>query len=115
LQGYSVANWQIAQGGRAGRGGQGQPGAAAQNGGSLRVVTTRLSAGYLRKNGIPYSDKTSVTEYYDIVNEPDGEQWMIVKTIVEDPQYLTRSFITSTNLKKQRDATGWNPTPCTAR
>jgi hypothetical protein len=115
LQGYSEANWQVALGGRAGRGGQGQPGAAAQRGGFLRVVTTHLSGGYLRKNGIPYSDKTTVTEYYDVVNEPDGEQWMIVKTTVEDPTYLTRSFITSTNLKKQPDAKGWNPSPCTAR
>jgi hypothetical protein len=114
LQGYSVANWQIALGGRFGRGGQGQPGAAAQNGGSLHVVTDHLSGGYLRKNGIPYSDKTTVTEYYDLVKEPDGEQWLIVKTIVEDPTYLTRSFITSTNLKKQADATGWNPSPCSA-
>jgi hypothetical protein len=114
LQGYSVADWQPALGGRFGRGGQGQPGAAAQNGGSLHVITDHLSGGYLRKNGIPYSDKTRVEEYYDLVREPDGEQWLIVKTIVVDPTYLTRSFITSTNLKKQSDGSAWNPTPCSA-
>ena len=115
LQGYSAAEWQQALGGRFGRGGQGQPGAAGQRGGSLKVVTTNLSPGYLRKNGVPYSEKTTVTEYFDLVNEPDGEQWLIVKTIVDDPQYLTRTLITSTNLKKQRDASGWNPTPCVTR
>jgi hypothetical protein len=115
LQGYSAAEWQQALGGRGGRGGQGQPGATAQRGGSLKVVTTNLAPGYLRKNGVPYSDQTTVTEYYDIVNEPDGEQWMIVKTTVEDPRYLAQPFVTSTNLKKQGDASGWNPTPCTVK
>jgi hypothetical protein len=115
LQGYSAAEWQMALGGRGGRGGQGQPGAAAQRGGSLKVVTTNLIPGYLQKNGVPYSEQATVTEYYDIVHEADGEQWLIVKSIVEDPKYLARPFITSPNLKKQPDASGWNPTPCTVR
>jgi hypothetical protein len=115
LQGYSAAEWQMALGGRGGRGGQGQPGAAAQRGGSLKVVTTNLTPGYLQKNGVPYSEQTTMTEYYDIVRESDGEQWLIVKSVVEDPKYLARPFITSPNLKKQPDAAGWNPTPCTAR
>jgi hypothetical protein len=115
LQGYSGAEWQLALGGRAGRGGQGQPGALAQRGGSLKIVTTNMTPGYLQKNGVPYSDQTTMTEYIDAVNELDGEQWMIVKTIIEDPQYLARPYITSPNLKKQRDASGWNPTPCSAK
>jgi hypothetical protein len=115
VQGYSIASWQMAQGGRAGRGGQGQPGAAGQRGGSLKVVTTNLTPGYLRRNGVPYSDKTTVTEYYDLLHESDGEQWLIVKTIVEDPQYLTEPFITSTNLKKEADGSKWKPTACEVR
>jgi hypothetical protein len=115
LQGYSAAEWQMALGGRGGRGGQGQPGALAQRGGSLKVVTTNLTPGYLQKNGVPYSEQTTVTEWYDMVHESDGEQWLIVKTIVEDPKYLQRQYTTSPNLKKQADATGWNPTPCTVR
>jgi hypothetical protein len=112
-QGYSVASWerQISRS----RGGQGQPGAGDSRGGSLKVVTTNLRPGYLRTNGAPYSDKTTVTEYYDLVRESNGDQWVIVKTIVEDPTYLFQPFITSTNLKKQADASGWNPTPCSAR
>ena len=115
LQGYSIASWQLALGGRAGRGGQGQPGGAAQRGGSLKVATTNLTSGYLRRNGVPYSDKTTVTEYYDLLRESDGEQWLIVKTIVEDPQYLTEPFITSTNLKKEADGSKWKPEPCEVR
>jgi hypothetical protein len=112
LQGYSIATWIPALGGRAGRGGEGQPGARAQRGGSMKVVTTNLKPGYLRINGAPYSDKTTVSEYYDIVREPSGEQWLIVKTIVEDPTYLFQPFITSTNLKKQADGSGWSPSKC---
>src|SRR5579872_3399119 len=37
---------------------------------SLEVVTTQLRAGYLRKNGVPYSDKTVLKEYYDRFDEP---------------------------------------------
>jgi len=111
LQGYSAAEWQMAVG-NAGRAAQkgGPP-----RGGSLKVVTTNLTPGYLQKNGVPYSEQTTVTEYYDIVNEADGEQWLIDKIFVEDPKYLTRTHVSSPNLKKQRDASGWNPTPCTAR
>lgn len=115
LQGYSVAEWVPALGGRAGRGGQGQPGAAAQRGGSLRVTTTNLIPGYLRKNGAPYSASAVVTEYYDLTHEIDGSTWMVIKTIVTDPTYLYRPFVTSTNLRKQPDDSKWNPTACEAQ
>jgi hypothetical protein len=115
LQGYSAAEWVPALGGRGGRGGQGQPGAVAQRGGSLKIVTTNLSPGYLQKNGVPYSDQATVTEWLDIVNESDGEQWLIDKVVVEDPQYLARPYITSPNFKRQRDASGWNPTACSVQ
>lgn len=82
---------------------------------SLEVVTTNLRAGYLRKNGVPYSARTTVREYYDLFTERNGDIWFTVTTIVEDPEYLTEPFVTSTNFKKQADAAGWNPRPCTAR
>jgi hypothetical protein len=100
-QGFSVAQWERS----AGRG----------PGGSLKVVTTRMRPGYFQKNGVPYSANASMTEYFDVVSEPNGDQWLVVKSIVEDPQYLTRSFIRSTHFRKQADASGWNPRPCTAR
>jgi hypothetical protein len=82
---------------------------------SLEVVTTNLRPGYLRKNGVPYSARTTVREFYDLSTERNGDVWVTVTTIVEDPEYLTEPFVTSTNFKKQADATGWNPRPCTAR
>jgi hypothetical protein len=104
-QGSSVASWEIIGGGRGG----------PVRGGSMKVVTTKLKAGYLRKNGVPYSANTVLTEYYDRTNEPNGDTWLVVTTIVDDPMYLNQPFITSTHFKKQADASGWNPTPCTAR
>ena len=53
--------------------------------------------------------------YFDLLREADGSQWLIVKTIVTDPTYLNEPFITSSNLRKQADNKGWNPTPCTSK
>jgi hypothetical protein len=79
------------------------------------VVTTKMKAGYLRKNGVPYSDKAVLTEYFDRTAEPNGDSWLVVTTIVEDPMYLTQPFITSTHFRKENDQSKWNPTPCSAR
>ena len=103
-QGVSVAQWEIVAGAR-----------APQPGGGLKVTTTKFKPGYLRKNGVPYSANAVLTEYYDRVNEPNGDSWLIVKTIVENPAYLNVPFITSTHFRKQPDNAGWNPTPCAAR
>ena len=82
---------------------------------SLEVTTTLLRPGYLRKNGVPYSARTTLKEYYDVRTERNGDTWFVVTTIVEDPEYLTTPFVTTTDFKKQPDATGWNPTTCSAR
>jgi hypothetical protein len=106
-QGTSVANWQMA-GGRGGRG------AGPARGGSLRVVTTGMRAGYLQKNGVPYSENAVVTEYFNRTDEPNGDQWLVVTTVVEDPQYLNSRFARSSHFKKVAD-TPWNPTACEAK
>jgi len=87
--------------------------ASIQRGGSLKVVTTNMREGHLRKNGIPYSSDAVVTEYFDRVGpEPNGDVFLIVRTVVEDPKYLQLPFITSTNFKLEPDGSKWNPTPC---
>ena len=88
---------------------------AAQNG-WLKIVTTNLKSGYLRKNGLPYSEKATVTEYFQPTPETYGVRYMIVTTIIEDPEYLTGALITSSNYKKLPDTnTGWDPQPCSVR
>jgi hypothetical protein len=102
LQGDSAAQWQPVGGGR------GQP----PTSGALKVVTTKLRAGYLRKNGVPYSENVVLTEYYDVVQQRNGDQLLVVTSVVEDPQYLARPYFVSSQFRKQADASGWEPTPC---
>src|SRR5688572_29600231 len=95
LQGHSVAEWEIVGAGRGGQAGGGRGGGQAApqapRGGSLKVTTTMMSAGWLRKNGVPYSENAILTEYFDRFPSPTGEEWFVVTTIVSDPKYLNRS------------------------
>jgi hypothetical protein len=102
-QGWSAAEWV-----NAGRRGDVRVG-------TLKVVTTNLRPGYLRKNGAPYSDKTRVTEYFDLNTAPNGDRWLTVTTKVEDPVYFTRPLLTSSDFKHLATADGWSPSPCSAR
>ena len=107
LQGHSIAEWERA-GGRGGRGG------AAAQGGSLKVVTTHMRGGWLRKNGVPYSANAVLTEHFDRFAAPSGEDWLVVTSIVSDPTYLTADFITSTHFKKEPNNAKFAPVPCRA-
>jgi hypothetical protein len=117
LQGYSSARWEgelstlVTQN----LGGQAQASQVTGQGRSLEVVTTNLRPGYLRKNGVPFSANTTVNEYYDYQKAPNGTEWFTVTTIVTDPTYLRVPWVTSTDFRKQADAAGWDPTPCSVR
>jgi hypothetical protein len=100
-QGDSVARWE--SNGR-GRGA----------GGSLRVVTTNLLAGYLRKNGVPYSENIGLTEYFDVAPLPSGGQVLVATVVVDDPMYLDRQFVVASQFKKEPDGSKWDPTPCSS-
>jgi hypothetical protein len=113
LQGYSAAEWDISR--PTNMGFLPPPAAAGKLPGSLKVVTTSLKPGYLRKNGIPYGANTVLTEYFTRTGEPGGNTWLILTSIVEDPQYLVSEFLTSTHYKKEPDGSKWNPSPCRAR
>jgi hypothetical protein len=122
-QGYSAASWEGMRG-RGGFGGvtaglpttAGMPNgtAAPTQDGYLKVMTSQVRAGYLRKNGVPYGTGTTVEEYFDSFKEPNGDVWLVVTSIVTDPEYLDQPFMTSSQFKKT-DAAKWNPTPCQAQ
>jgi hypothetical protein len=133
-QGFSLAEWQRPPGGNQGPvraqignsagpiapggGGRGQrggppPTASLSEGGALKVVTTGFRPGYLRKNGVPYSENANITEYFHRLPEhASGDIWLHVLTIVEDPRYLNGEFLTSTHFKREGNGSGWNPTQC---
>lgn len=97
LQGHSLASWETPR----------------PLGGSLKVVTTNLRPGYLRKNGVPYSDTAVVTEYFNR-HTSFGTEWITVTNIVQDSRYLTVPFITSASFKRDPSPERWRPTPCEA-
>jgi len=105
-QGVSTAQWVLAGGGR-GRGGP--------RFGSLKTVTTQLRPGYLRKNGVPYSASTVFTEHWDLHTQPNGDRYLVVTNVVEDPVYLQLPFMTALHFKREPDGAKWDPTPCDAR
>ena len=105
LQGYSAASWEL-QGGR----GRGVPKGAGQ----LHVRTTNMSGGYLRRNGVPYSENATLDEYFDTFTEPNGDAWLVVTAVVTDPRYLTQPYTSTVPFKKIPDRQGWDPTPCKA-
>lgn len=90
-------------------------GAVGAQPGSLEVVTTNMRPGYLRRNGIPYSEQTTMTEFWDVLREPDGTDWLVITTMIEDPRYLRMPYLTSPAFKREPDGSRWDPLPCSAR
>jgi hypothetical protein len=106
LQGHSRANWfRQPQTRGIGRG-------ARLSGGSLEVVTTNLAPGYLRPNGVPYSGRAVVKEFFDTFTLPEDGTWLIVTTVVDDPVYLNQEFVISSQFRKESDQSRWSPRPC---
>ncbi|MEQ1948793.1 MAG: hypothetical protein ABL995_16505 [Bryobacteraceae bacterium] len=108
LQGDAWAQW-LQAGGRGATGPEGE-------GGTLKVVTTNFKPHYMQKNGVPISLEATVTEHFDLLKpEPNGDQWLVVTQLIEDPIYLARPFQRSTHYRKERDGSKWAPEPCSAR
>jgi hypothetical protein len=105
-QGDSVASWETP---RVARGANNPP-----KFGNLKIVTTRMRPGYLRKNGVPYSADAKVTEYWDLHKDASGD-WLVVTTMVDDPLYLQMQFVTTSNFKREQDGSKWDSTPCSAK
>jgi hypothetical protein len=94
-QGFSVAEWETVQQGQGiapaggGRGNAAQAGSALS--GSLKAV---------------------LTEFFDRTNEPNGDSWLILTSIVDDPAYLQQPFMLTTHFKREPDGARFNPRPC---
>jgi hypothetical protein len=58
----------------------------------LKVTTTHLKEGWLRRNGVPRSEKATLIEYFIRHGE-----YLTLVTIVKDPVYLTEPFVRTAN------------------
>jgi len=56
----------------------------------LTVTTTHLKEGWIRRNGVPRSDRAVVTEHF--IRHGDNLTWV---TVIKDPAYLTETMIRS--------------------
>jgi hypothetical protein len=100
IQGDSVAEW--------------EGGGRGATDGAMKVTTTNLKAGFLRKNGVPYSESTTVAEYYELIKMPDGSPLMVVTISTTDPMYLRQPFVITSQFKKEPTDAKWHPTECSA-
>lgn len=102
LQGVSNASWALQRAGGFG---------SEIVDGTLNVHTTDMSEGYFRRNGVPYSEQSTITEHFELLRHGDDE-YLVVIARLNDPVYMTSEVITSTNFKREADSSGWNPLPC---
>jgi len=94
-QGHSIAAWE------------------GQNvAGKLKVVTTHMTPGYYFKHGVPYSGNAIMRETFWRITEANGDQYLLVTTQVDDPQYLSNNYLRTLLFKKEPDGSKWKPTPC---
>jgi hypothetical protein len=100
-QGQSVAQWQYT--------------VNPPRSGELKVVTSHLRAGYLRKNGVPYSANTTMTEYYHRMTAPNGDVWLTIVAEITDPENLREPFVQSTHFKRLAPNATFKPEACEAR
>jgi hypothetical protein len=119
-QGVSVAQWQTPRANvplllRPVPRSAGSEPPSGPKGGSLRVVTTNLRPGYLRKNGVPYSANAVLTEHWDLFKRSNGEEWLTITTQIEDQEYLREPRIIALVFKKEPNGAKWDPTPCSSR
>jgi hypothetical protein len=56
----------------------------------LTVTTTHLKEGWIRRNGVPRSDRAVLTEHF--IRHGDAMTWV---TVIKDPVYLTETMIRS--------------------
>lgn len=115
-QGWSQAEWQFS--GNIDRqlvfGGTRTSLEGVERTGSLKVDTANLRAGYLRRNGVPYSEEAEMTEYYNLIVENDGNEYLVIQTFVNDPRYLAQHFVRTLQFRREPDGSRREPLDCSA-
>ena len=108
LQGYSAATWEVGGGGRGGGRGGGGGAPAAPRWGSLNVVTTNMSGGYLLSNRSAYSENAVLTEYFS-KHSDFGQDYLTVTASLADGG---QTRVVSSTFKKEPNGSKFKPTGC---
>lgn len=108
LQGHSVATWVTGARGGGGRGGPAGGAPAAPAWGSLTVVTTNMTSGYLLSSRAAYGENAVLTEHFTR-HQDFGVEYFTVTAIVADGP-TTR--ISSSTFKKEPNGSKFSPTGC---
>jgi len=74
----------------------------------LTATTTHLKAGWIRRNGVPRSERATLTEHWI-----RHGNYLTLISIVNDPVYLTEPFIRTTNFSLDPEQK-IDPFPCEA-
>jgi hypothetical protein len=61
-------------------------------GNMLTITTTHLAPGYLRRNGVPRSDKAVVTEHW-----VRHGNYLTIVSVIDDPAFLSEPIVRSSN------------------
>ena len=77
----------------------------------LKVTTTHMKEDYVRRNGPPQGDRTTMTEYLSL-RSVGNEDFLSWTKVVYDPDYLTEPLVRTTEYIRRPNAQV-PPYPCT--
>jgi hypothetical protein len=81
--------------------------------GALKITTDNMLAGLIRKNGVAYSEHSSLTEYWDVQQDPITKtEYLIVTASLHDPDLLITNYNYVATFERENDGSKWDPTPC---
>jgi hypothetical protein len=81
--------------------------------GSLKITTTSMLAGLIRKNGIAYSEHSDLLEYWDVQQDPvSKKEYLIVSGSLHDPDLMIAKYNYVATFERESDRSKWDPTPC---
>lgn len=111
-QGFSRAHWETVPEGQGQPAGPGRGGRGPALSGALKVTTSRMKPGYMRRNGVPYSANAVYNEAFDVTPGPGNEKWLIVTSQLVDPVNLNQPYMLSSHFKREPNDAKFQPRPC---
>ena len=55
-----------------------------------------------------------MAEYFNLITEDDGNQYLVIQTFVKDPQYLAQHWVRTMQFKREPNGSKRAPLDCAA-